>query len=107
MILYPRTNNQLDMSQIRRLVLDVLKPHDLGIDRFAKTITEQQGVDAVNLSLIEVDEEVENIKATVEGDNMELEGLKKEVEDLGASIHSVDQIVCGSRMVEQVETPQD
>jgi hypothetical protein len=95
------------MSSIRRLVLDILKPHDPGMETFAEEINNHENVEAVNLSLIEVDEEVENIKATVEGENIDLDELRSLIDDLGGSIHSVDQIVCGSRMVEQVNTPQD
>jgi hypothetical protein len=95
------------MTEIRRLVLDVLKPHEPSIIEFASTIEEISGVDGVNASLVEIDEEVQNIKLTIEGEGVDEEEVQKEIEDLGGSIHSVDEIVCGSKMVEKTETPQD
>ncbi|MFB6158586.1 MAG: DUF211 domain-containing protein [Candidatus Nanohalobium sp.] len=46
-------------------------------------------------------------KLTVEGEDISEEKVKDSVEGLGGSIHSIDEIVCGNKMVEQVETPQD
>ena len=95
------------MSDIRRLVLDVLKPHDPDMTELAQEISAMEGVEAVNMALVEIDEEVENIKATIEGEGLDLDKLRESIQDLGGSLHSVDEIVCGSRTIEQVETPQD
>jgi hypothetical protein len=95
------------MANIRRLVLDILKPHEPGITEFAQVTEKLDGVEGVNATLIEIDEDVQNIKLTVEGEGISGEDLKNRVEDLGGSVHSIDEIVCGSKMVEQVETPQD
>jgi hypothetical protein len=95
------------MARIRRLVLDILKPHEPSITEFSQKTESLDGVKGVNASIIEIDEDVENIKITLEGKNISEKEVKKAIEDLGGSIHSIDQIVCGDKMVEQVETPQD
>ena len=95
------------MTEIRRMVLDILKPHEPGMTEYAQKLTSQKGVESVNLTLVEVDEEVENIKATVKGNQIRLDSLRECVDQLGGSIHSIDEIVCGEEVIEQVKTPQD
>jgi hypothetical protein len=92
---------------MRRAVLDVLKPHDPGMVEFSRRTSEIEGVEGVNAVLVENDEDVENIKLTVEGDGFDLSGVRQEIEELGGSIHSVDEAVFGEKTVEQSSTPQD
>lgn len=92
---------------VRRLVLDVLKPHEPNVVEYAKTTDEIDGVEGVNISLVEIDEEVQNVKITVEGSGISFQTVKEEIEDLGGSIHSVDEIAYGERLIEKVHTQQD
>ena len=57
------------MANIRRIVLDVLKPHSPNILEIAKQLADLVGVDGVDISLIEMDQKVENVKITCEGDS--------------------------------------
>ncbi|WP_090623296.1 DUF211 domain-containing protein [Natrinema salaciae] len=96
------------MSQsIRRLVLDVMKPQEPDILEFADTAADCSGVEAVNVMLIETDRKVQNLKFTVEGDGIDATALEEALVDLGGTVHSIDQVVCGDRVVEQSGTPQD
>ena len=95
------------MATIRQLVLDVLKPHEPTMLSIAQAIAETDGVDGVNAILIEMDEEVRNIKFTVEGDDIDYDEVTAVIEDTGATVHSVDQVACGDRIVEDAPTPQD
>nr|WP_101297565.1 DUF211 domain-containing protein [Halegenticoccus soli] len=95
------------METIRRVVLDMLKPYEPSIVDVARSVAEIDGVDGVNATLLETDQEVQNIKLTVEGDDIAYATLETVVEQLGASVHSIDQIVCGERLVEESQTPQD
>ena len=95
------------MSDIRRIVLDVLKPHEPSIVEFAETLEDIGEVEGVNLTLVEIDEEVQNIKITLEGSQMGFDEIKAGIENLGGSVHSVDEIACGERIVEKISTPQD
>lgn len=95
------------LTRIRRLVLDVLKPHHPSTIELAGKLSVVDGVTGVNIGLYEVDQRTENIKITIEGDNIEYEVVKKEIEKLGAVIHSIDEVAAGSLLVEEVETLQD
>ncbi|MCD6145362.1 hypothetical protein CW696_00905 [ANME-2 cluster archaeon] len=92
------------MNGIKRLVLDVLKLHDPTIIVIADAIGQLDGVDGVNISLYEVDQQTENVKITVEGDRLNFDLIKRTIEDFGAAIHSIDEVVSGKRIVTEEET---
>ncbi|MFX1535150.1 MAG: DUF211 domain-containing protein [Promethearchaeota archaeon] len=95
------------MAKIRRVVLDVLKPHDPSILALATEIADVEGVDGVNISIYEIDRSVENVKVTVEGPDIPFEIIKKHVQAKGGAIHSIDEVAAGKEIVEEVRTPQD
>jgi hypothetical protein len=92
---------------IRRLVLDVLKPHNPSILDLSKKLCTLKGIDGVNIITYEIDKDVENVKIVLEGPDIEFEKVKKVLEDNGGAIHSVDEVAAGKRIVEEVKTPQD
>lgn len=95
------------MTTIRRLIIDVLKPHEPTMLSITQEIAEADGVEGVNAILLEMDEEVRNIKLTIEGDDINYDAVTTIIEDTGASVHSVDQVACGEYIVEDKPTPQD
>jgi len=95
------------VAGLRRVVLDVLKPHEPSNVLLALKLSEVENVEGVNLILREMDRNTETLKITVVGDNMNFEKIKKVLEEFGAVIHSVDEIVAGKRIVESVSTEQD
>ena len=92
---------------IRRLVLDVMKPHRPSIVEVALKLSKVNGVNGVNCILNEVDQETESLKVVIEGPNIDFEEVQAVIESLGAVIHSIDVAVAGKKIVEDVETPQD
>jgi hypothetical protein len=84
-----------------------MKPHDPGAVTFARQIAAVDTVSGVNLALIETDREVENVKLTVEGEDLSVAAVEDAVTDLGGTIHSVDEVACGERLIEERRTPQD
>lgn len=88
------------MAPIRRLVLDVLKPHDPGVVTFATQLGDLEGIDAATATVVEVDENVKTVRVTIEGEDLDLEAIRTEIKDLSASVHSVDQVACGSRTID-------
>ena len=94
-------------SGIKRLVLDVLKPHQPSLVDIAQLVGKIDGVGGVNVTLVEVDSHTESIKVTVEGDHLEFVEVKAALEACGASVHSIDQVVAGRTVVEEVRTHQE
>ncbi len=95
------------MAGLRRLVLDVLKPHEPSNVLLAVKLSEMENVDGVNLLLREMDQNTETLKITIVGDNLNFDKIRKVLEEFGAVIHSVDEIVAGKKIVESVKTEQD
>lgn len=94
------------MAIIRRLVLDILKPHEPHVTAFTEELAAMDCVDGVNSSLIEVDEKVRNLKVTIEGE-IDEQDVRDKVEEIGASIHSIDEVAAGTKLVEESKTLQD
>lgn len=92
---------------IRRLVLDVLKPHKPSVVELSEALSHLQGVEGVNVIIYEIDQQVENAKVIIAGISINFEDIKSKLEELGATIHSVDEVAAGKRIVEEVMTPQD
>ncbi len=95
------------MSDIRRLVLDVLKPHHPSIVDLSKRLSVLDGVSGVNLTIDEVDQDTESIKITIEGTSIDYDTVEQTISESGAVIHSVDSVSAGKKLVDEVETPQD
>ena len=80
-------------SKIKNLVLDVLKPHSPPLPEFASFLTELDGIEKVEVTLVEMDEKTESLKVVLSGSDIEYEALKEHVGKQGAVIHSVDHVV--------------
>ncbi len=92
---------------IRRLVLDVLKPHNPGVVELSLALSDLDGVEGVNVIIYEIDQKVENAKVIIAGHGIDFEIIKAKLEEMGATIHSVDEVAAGKRIIEEVRTPQD
>lgn len=80
------------MAQIRRLLLDVLKPHQPNALDFAAALADLGADYKVKLTVIEVDEKTETISLNIEGRNILFEAISEIIKKLGASIHSIDEV---------------
>ena len=92
---------------IRRLILDVLKPHKPSVVELSEALSHLEGVEGVNIIINEIDQKVENAKVIVAGIGISFEDVKKKLEEFGATVHSIDEVAAGNRIVEEVKTPQD
>ena len=92
---------------LKRLVLDVLKPHMPLLPELSVQLSRLSGVTGVNISLIEVDKNTESVKITIEGNSLNYELIAKQLEESGAVIHSIDQAVAGKTIIEEVDTHED
>lgn len=89
---------------IRRLLLDVDKalarPSLLEI---AEAISDCRGVEAFNISVGDVDIETMGTEITIEGENLDYQEIAKAIENSGAVVHGIEQIVAGDRIIERAE----
>jgi len=61
----------------------------------------------VNLSIYEIDLKVENVKVTLEGEDIDYEAVRTLIRDLGGAVHSIDEVVTGRDIIDDPSTPQD
>lgn len=89
---------------IRRLVLDVDKSKDQPtILEIAQAIDDFDSIDGVNIAVNDVDMETLGMQITLEGENIDYQGLVSAIENTGAAVHGVDEIVVGKRVIERVQ----
>lgn len=80
------------MLTVKRLVLDVLKPHQPNALDFCRRIA-QLGADyEVCLNVEEVDENTQTLSLEIRGGDIDMEAVETAIADMGASLHSVDQV---------------
>lgn len=88
---------------VRRLQLDVDKavarPDMLDL---AAAIEAVSGVEAVNITVTDIDVETIGTEVTVEGDDIDVAALFRSIEQAGAALHSIDEIVVGNRIIDRV-----
>ncbi|MEM0365794.1 MAG: DUF211 domain-containing protein [Acidilobaceae archaeon] len=91
-------------APIRRIVLDVLKPvKGLSIVDISQEIATLNGVEGVNITVKEIDVDTMTLLITIEGKNIDFNDLEEKLETLGCVIHSIDQVVAGSKIVEEAK----
>lgn len=95
------------MGHVRRLVLDVLKPHEPSILDLAQLLSALPGVEAVNIGIYEIDRKVENAKITLEGTDIQYDQVRQVILDNGGAIHSLDEVVAGRVIIDDAKTLQD
>jgi hypothetical protein len=101
------TEERKSMGNLRRLVLDVLKPLDPSIVELVQFLAVLEGVDGVNISIYEIDRRVENAKITIEGHDLRYEEIVAVIGENGGTVHSIDEVAAGRVLIEDVITPQD
>lgn len=79
-------------TSIKRAVLDVLKPREPPIYDLARKLAATGGITHVNIALAEIDQSTESVKVVIEGSDINIETVRKQLEELGAVIHSIDEI---------------
>ncbi|MBC8284876.1 MAG: DUF211 domain-containing protein [Nitrospinae bacterium] len=80
------------MPKVKRIILDILKPHSPSSLDFAKAIAEQESPCKVQLTVDEVDEKTESITLVIEGEDIPFDAITKTIQNLGGSLHSIDEV---------------
>tara|TARA_R110002050_G_scaffold73009_4_gene157255 strand:- start:466 stop:786 length:321 start_codon:yes stop_codon:yes gene_type:complete len=80
------------MVNVKRIVLDVLKPHQPNALDFARTIAET-GVDyRVKLIVLEIDENTETVQIQLFGSEIDFNTIQSAITNMGGSLHSIDEV---------------
>ena len=80
------------MTKTRKLVLDVLKPHQPDALDFSSALANLGADYRVKLTVTEVDKNTESTIVTIEGTDIHFDNIKAEIEKMGASVHSIDEV---------------
>ncbi len=80
------------MVYVKRIVLDVLKPHQPNVLEFCQAIAEAGADYHVRLVVIEMDENTETLQIEITGDAVDFEATKLTISKMGGSLHSIDEV---------------
>jgi len=80
------------MVLVKRLVLDVLKPHQPNALEFSQVLAKAGGNYRICITVLEVDENTETLQVVVEGDAIDFDAVQSGISDLGGSLHSIDEV---------------
>ncbi|MDF1528523.1 MAG: DUF211 domain-containing protein [Sedimenticola sp.] len=83
------------MIRLRRLLLDILKPHHPNVIEFSKALAEK-GDYQIRLSVLEMDEKTETLQVEIEGTDIDYEAIRAAISEMGASLHSIDAVEVGN-----------
>ncbi len=85
------------MAQVKRMVLDILKPHTPNGLEFSMQLAEECPDCRFNFKVLEVDEKTETVVVIVESDNIPYDAVSSSITQMGGSVHSIDEVdVVGS-----------
>jgi len=80
------------MVSIKRIMLDVLKPHQPNALEFSQAIARAGEDYRVRLTVIEMDENTETLQLEVEGSVIDFDAIETAITSMGGSLHSIDQV---------------
>jgi uncharacterized protein len=80
------------MVKVKKLILDILKPHQPNALDFSQVIAATGDDYRVHVTVLEVDERTESLQLVIEGNNIDFDALHQAVNDLGGSLHSIDEV---------------
>lgn len=99
----PSTSRRGHEMNIRRIQLDVDKAMSRpDLLELAEAINGVEGVEALNVTVTEIDIQTVGMEVTVEGQYINADALTRAIEKVGAAVHSVDEVVVGDRIIERV-----
>lgn len=81
------------MPELRRIVLDVLKPHQPNVLDLCAAIATLGSDYRVYIEVIEVDEKTETVMIDIEGDRLDFDRIEGSIRGLGATVHSIDKVL--------------
>jgi hypothetical protein len=80
------------MVKVRKIVLDVLKPHEPNGLAFTTALAERTPGSTVNLTVTAVDEKTETVVVVIEGESLDFAVIRETIAAMGCSVHSIDEV---------------
>lgn len=80
------------MVSVKKIVLDVLKPHQPNALEFSSAIAAGGDGYRVRLNVLEVDENTETLQLVVEAEAIDFDRVQSTIESMGGSVHSIDEV---------------
>jgi hypothetical protein len=80
------------MATVRKLVLDVLKPHQPNALEFSQNLADVGAGYRVHLTVVEVDERTETLRVIIEGGSLDFCAIEAAIDKMGGSLHSIDEV---------------
>ena len=81
------------MVAVKKIVLDVLKPHHPSALEYSRAIAAVGPDYRVELTVLEVDENTETLQIVVESKAIDFEAVQSVINEMGGSLHSVDEVI--------------
>lgn len=86
------------MVVVKRIVLDVLKPHQPNVIEFSQAIAKVGFDYQVHLTVLEVDEHTETIVIDISSRSIDFDAIKAAIKEFGGSLHSIDEVEVQNEM---------
>jgi hypothetical protein len=80
------------MIAVKRVVLDILKPHHPNALEFCKALSTAVEGSTVRVMVIAVDENTESLQVSVEAGLIDFDLLQEEITKMGGALHSIDEV---------------
>lgn len=80
------------MVSVKRIVLDVLKPHQPNVLEFCQAIAKLGSDYHVRIIVLEMDENTETLQIEITGGAVDFEVIKSTISEMGGSLHSLDEV---------------
>jgi len=80
------------MVAVKRMVLDVLKPHLPSAIDFSRAIAEVGDGYRVCLTVLEMDENTQTLSLEIEANSIDFAAIESAITAMGGSLHSIDEV---------------
>lgn len=80
------------MVSVKKLVLDVLKPHQPNSLEFSCNLANVGDDYRVEVTVIEVDENTETLQVMIQGSDLDFEAIQTAITDMSGALHSIDAV---------------
>lgn len=85
------------MVKVKRLVLDILKPHQPNGLEFARSLAKKAPDCYIKFTVVEVDEQTESVILIIHGEDIQFDVVSEAISAMGGTVHSIDEVeVIGS-----------